>query len=110
MKIELGNFKTKIKVKQVVKSKDAAGSPVETVSVLRTLWAQQVDVSGSEEDEGKIRVLFDASFFIKYDKALIKGQYAGMLVEDENGFEFKIESVIEVSFRKFLRINAVKHE
>lgn len=110
MKPQLGNFKTKIKIKQVVKSKDAAGSPVENVSVLKNLWSQRIDVSGSDEDEGKIRVLFDASFFIKYDRTLVRGQYANMIVEDDNGFDFKIESVIEVEFRKFLRINTVKIE
>tara|TARA_R110002049_G_scaffold276972_1_gene455258 strand:+ start:1198 stop:1530 length:333 start_codon:yes stop_codon:yes gene_type:complete len=110
VKPQLGNFKEKIKIKQVVKSKDALGSPVENISVLKSLWSQRVDVSGSYEDEGKIRVLFDASFFVKYDRSLMTGQYANMIVEDENGFDFKIESVIEVEFRKFLRINTVKSE
>ena len=110
MKIQLGNFKTKIKILQTVKSKDAAGSPVEVVTVLKSFWAQQVDVCGNTEEEGRVRVLFDASFFIKYDKELLKGKYAGMLVEDADGFQFKIESVIEIEFRKYLRINAVRNE
>jgi hypothetical protein len=93
-----------------VKSKDAAGSPLETIASSKYCWAQQVDVSGSDEEEGKVRVLFDASFFIKYDKTLIKGQYAGMVVEDEDGFEFDISSIIQIEYKKFLRINAVKHE
>ncbi|QOD60653.1 head-tail adaptor protein [Polaribacter haliotis] len=110
MKIELGNFKNKIKILQKIKTKDSLGSPVEVDQVLKTCWAQQIDVAGSEDEEGKVRAIYDSAFIIKYDIRLANGKAIGMLVKDEAEREFSIESIIEVEFRKFLRINAVKSE
>lgn len=112
MKIELGNFKDKIQILEKVKTKSATGSAVveNSNSVLKNCWSQQIEVSGSEDDEGKVRVIFDAAFIIKYDANLAKGKAIGMIVKDESEQEYNIESIIEVEFRKFLRINAVKSE
>ena len=100
MKIQLGNFKNKIKILQVTKSKDGTGSPVEVTSVLKTCWCQQIEVGGNEDDEGKMRILFDAAFIVKYDARLAKGKAGLMTVEDDTGVVYE--------FRKYLRINAVK--
>lgn len=110
MKIQLGNFKSKIQILSKTKTKDALGSATENVAILKTCWAQQIEVAGSEDDEGKVRVMFDAAFIIKYDKDLHKGKAVGMVVKDQDDFEFDVSSIIEVEFRKYLRINAVKSE
>lgn len=110
MKIQLGNFKSKIQILEQTKTKSSTGSSVKVDAVLKTCWAQQIEVAGEEDEEGKVRTIFDASFFIKYDAVLAKGNAIGMLVKDEQNVLFNIESVIEVEFRKFLRINAVKNE
>lgn len=109
-KIQLGNFKDKIQVLEKVKTKDATGSAVVVERVLKTCWSQQIEVSGSEDEEGKVRAIFDAAFIIKYDTRLAKGKAIGMLIKDADDVLFNIESVVEVTFRKFLRINAVKDE
>lgn len=110
MKIELGNFKDKIQVLEKVKTKSATGSAVVENRILKNCWSQQIEVSGSEDDEGKVRAIFDAAFIIKYDANLARGKAIGMIVKDESEQEYNIESIIEVEFRKFLRINAVKSE
>lgn len=110
MKVQLGDFKNKIQVLEKTKTKSSTGSSVESTNVLKTCWAQQVEVAGAEDVEGKVRVIFDAAFYIKYDRRLSKGKAIGMLVKDEDDTLFKIEDVVEVEFRKFLRINAVKNE
>lgn len=109
-KIQIGNFKTKVQILRKTKTKDALGSATENTQVLKTCWAQQIEVAGSEEEEGKIRTLFDAAFIIKYDRALHKGKAVGMILKDEDNDEFEIASIIEIEFRKYLRINAVKSE
>lgn len=110
MKVKLGNFKNKIQILRKVKTKSATGSPVVVNQVLKNCWAQQIEVAGSEDEEGKVRAIFDAAFIVKYDASLAKGNAIGMIVKDDANVLFNIESVIEIEFRKFLRINAVKNE
>lgn len=110
MKIQLGNFKSKIQILEKVSTKSNTGSPVVVNQLLKTCWAQKTEVSGSEDENGKVRVIFDAAFIIKYLPSLANGNAIGKIVVDENGIEFNIESIVEVEFRKFLRINAVKSE
>jgi hypothetical protein len=66
--------------------------------------------SKEDEEDGKIRAIFDASFIIKYDARLVKGKAVGMLVKDDEGIFYNIENAIEIERRKFVRINASKNE
>lgn len=110
MKIRLGDFKNKIEVLQETKSKSATGSSVVSTSVLKTCWAQQIEVAGSEDEDGKVRAIFDAAFIIKYTAVLAKGKAIGMIVKDDEDILYNIESVVEIERRKYQRINAVKNE
>lgn len=110
MKIKLGEFKNKIQVLEETKTKSATGSSVTVTSVLKTCWAQQIEVAGSEDEEGKVRAIFDAAFIVKYDTRLAKGKAIGMQIKDDEDIVYNIASVVDVEFRKFLRINAVKNE
>tara|TARA_B110000211_G_scaffold50674_1_gene55595 strand:+ start:137 stop:472 length:336 start_codon:yes stop_codon:yes gene_type:complete len=109
--VKLGDFKNKIQILEKSSTKDSLGSPVTVPSVLKTCWAHQLEVSASEdEDDGKIRALFDASFIVKYDARLVKGKAIGMYVKDDEDILYNIENAIEIEHRKFLRINASKDE
>ena len=111
MQVKLGAFKNKIQILQESKTKDSAGSTVTATSVLKNCWAQQLEMSSKEDEEdGKIRAIFDASFIIKYDARLVKGKAVGMLVKDDEGIFYNIENAIEIERRKFVRINASKNE
>lgn len=111
MQVKLGAFKNKIEILQESKTKDAAGSTVTATSVLKNCWAQQLEMSSKEdENDGKIRAIFDASFIIKYDARLVKGKAVGMLVKDDEGIFYNIENAIEIERRKYVRINASKNE
>lgn len=108
MKIQLGNFKERIRISRKIKSKDAAGSPTETELLVLRCWSQRIEVGGEEDVEGKVRVLFDVAFIIKYDARFTNGKGALMIVKDDPGIIYHIDSVVEVAFRKYLRINCVK--
>jgi hypothetical protein len=111
MKTKLGAFKSKIQVIDIVKTKSSTGGVVETPQVLKTFWSKRKEVSGTEDEEGRVRAIFDVAFIVKYSIDFADGKAIGMLVKDtaSNVF-YKIESIVEIEFRKFLRINAVKHE
>ena len=105
-----GELKTRINMIQVIATSSPTGDPVKVAQTFASCYANQFDVKGSEDEDGKIRFLFDVGFVVRYNKSFIKGQINGMQIEDTDGFKYNIVSVISKIPKRYLQINAVRSE
>lgn len=105
-----GELKTRIQIIQEVKTSSPTGEPIKSLQVFASCYANQFDIKGAEDEEGKIRFLFDVGFIVRYNKAFVKGQINGMQVMDVDGFKYNIVSVIAKIPKRYLQINAVRSE
>jgi hypothetical protein len=94
----------------MVKITSATGSPTETEQEIKSCRANLIEVSGSEDEEGKVRSLFSTIFIIRYDDRFIKGKANAMFVKDADGFKYNIISVVEKQVKKYLQINTIRRE
>lgn len=78
--------------------------------VLKSCWANYIENSAVEDEEGRVRSIFTSSFIVRYDKQLIKGKAAEMLVQDSDGFEYNIVSVDQKVPKQYLQIKTVRRE
>lgn len=105
-----GDLKTRIKIIKEVKTSSASGEPITAPEVFKTCFANQFDVKANEEEEGKVRFLFDVGFIVRYNREFVKGQINGMQIEDVDGYKYNIISVIERLPKRYLQINTKRSE
>ena len=97
-----------IKPSQQHSATHSAFSLAKSERVVKSCRANHKEISGNEEEDGKVRALFTDHFVIRYDNQFTKGRAAEMYVKDDEGFNYNIVSVVEIQRKKYLQINTVR--
>lgn len=104
----VNTLKDRISIVEFVKTTSASGEPEKSERVVKSCRANHKEISGNEEEDGKVRALFTDHFVIRYDNQFTKGRAAEMYVKDDEGFAYNIVSVVEIQRKKYLQINTVR--
>lgn len=109
-KTRIGQLKRRVQIVKGIKTTSTTGTITTEEEVVKNCFAQQIEVSGNEEEEGKVRSLFSTVFIVRYDAVLIKGKASEMFVVDEYNCKYNIISVIEKTYKQYLQINTIRRE
>ena len=107
-KTAIGQLKRRVQIVKEVQTSSTSGTPISTEEVVKSCWAKQDEMQGSEDEDGRVRSLFSTVFIVRYDAVIVKGKASEMMVIDEDAYKYNIVSVIEKSFKQYLQINTVR--
>lgn len=98
----IGQLDRKIKIVELVKTRNTTGEMEFAQLVLSEPYAQMNDVSGSEDVEGKIRHIINRFYVIRYSETIRKRAFELVLIDNEQ--QFNIYHAVEIGRKKFLKL------
>lgn len=104
----IGELDRKVKVISLIKTKTATGADVITDNVIANAFAKMFEVSGSESVDGKVRLLVNRKYVIRYN-SLIKEQNNALVLIDDN-VRYNIEHVKLIGRKKHLELSVNDYE
>tara|TARA_R110002074_G_scaffold203363_1_gene371240 strand:+ start:2899 stop:3234 length:336 start_codon:yes stop_codon:yes gene_type:complete len=107
--IYTGQLDVRVEIIERTKTSSSTGAPVVTESVFNTVWAKSIDVSGSEESEGKIFALNVRRYIIKYDPALVLKTVTELFISDGSE-QYNIHSSANIGRKEYIELKCSKRE
>lgn len=104
----IGELDRKVKVFALIKTQSATGADVVTDSLLANLFAKMFEVSGSENVDGKVRLLVNRKYVIRYNRKIKDQSNALVLLDD--GIRYNIEHVKTIGRKKHLELAVNDYE
>lgn len=103
-----GQLQSRVEVFKYTKVTNTSGEAVKTAVSLGKKWAKRVDVSGTEDDDGRLIPLNVAKFLMRYSSDLVVNG-TKYFIRDYDG-DFEVNSVVEFGSRRksFLEIKTSK--
>lgn len=106
--IYIGQLDRRISIYQLTRVKTDTGA-TDTVEVLfGDFWCKPIDISGSEDSDGKVIALNVRQYAVRYDAALEQSGVK-MFVRDVDG-DYNIHSIAQVGRKQYLILKASKRE
>jgi head-tail adaptor len=104
----IGQMDRKVQIVKVVATRNSTNEKEVTPEVIAEPWANMIDISGSEDVEGKIRYLVNKKFTIRYNQIVnnLKNQL-GVLYE---GKLYNVINVIEIGRKSHLQLIVKNYE
>ena len=104
----VGQRDRKVEVVEYTSTKNALNEDVKTESSIGFFYAKMVDLSGAEDEEGKVIHIVNRTYTIAFLNAIrVRGE--NMVVKDE-GQEFKIYYVQEIGRKMQLLLKCTVRE
>lgn len=104
----IGELDARIELIQFSYTQTTTGAPIKTESSLGSVWCKIIDVSGSEDEEGKIRALNVRKYVIRYQSTVYTNA-SNIYIKDADG-TYNINHAEEVGRKHFLVLKAQKRE
>lgn len=108
-KIYTGQLDVRIDIVERTNTSSTTGEPVVSESVLNTVWAKSIDVSGSEEAEGKIFALNVRRYIIRYDPDLASKTMTELFINDGSD-QYNIHSSASIGRKEYIELKCSKRE
>lgn len=100
----VGELTKRIAFKKYVKTNSTIGEPETTEALVKNCWANQIEKSGSEDEDGKVRFIYTTEFIVRYDVGLIKGAAADYFIVDEDDAVYDIITVLIHIPKRYLKV------
>ncbi len=104
----IGQMDRKITLKEKVNQRDDVGGFGITYTEIASTFAKMVEVSGKEDEEGKIIHLIDRKYITRYRPDLLVHRTNLVLVDGEQKFE--VIHIIEIGRKAFLEFRVKRYE
>lgn len=104
----IGHLDRKVQIVEHAKTQNSTGEMEVAQNVISVPFAQMIDVSGSEDVEGKIRHIINRYYIIRYN-AMIRLRASELMVID-GGQQYDIYHVIEIGRKQFLKLLVREYE
>ncbi len=102
--ISIGELNERINLQREIQQKsDVSGSIQRVWKVYKNCWAKVVDLSGSEEIEGRILYVNTKVFTIRFDRSMLNATDRRV---EYMGFYYNIVSVITKGKKQWMEIKA----
>lgn len=106
----IGELDYRITIKTVVPIKsETTGEETKQLEVLKPCWAKVLDVSGSEETNGRVVYVNAKEFIVRFDKRLIGPSATDKEIEYD-GENYEIVSIFKIGRKRYLKIKGIKRE
>lgn len=104
----VGQMDRKIQIVKFVTTRNSTNEKEVTQEVIASPWAHMMDISGTEDVEGKVRYLVNKKFTIRYNATVndLKNQL-GLIFE---GKLFDVINVIELGRKSHLQLIVKNYE
>jgi head-tail adaptor len=104
----IGQLDRRIQIVELVGTRNTTGEIETTENAIAMPYAKMVDVSGSEEVDGKVRHLINRTYIIRYN-ALVKAK-ANELIIIDGLHKFNVYHIKEIGRKKHLELLVKDYE
>lgn len=104
----IGEMDRKVTIVSLIKTQTVTGADVVTDSVIANPFAKMFEVSASENVDGKVRLLLNRKYVIRYNAQVVN--LANKLVLIDDNIRFNIESVKIIGRKKHIEISVNDYE
>lgn len=104
----IGQLDRKVTIKQKVNQRDDVGGYQTSFTPLASSFAKMEEVSGKEDEEGKLIHLIDRKYFVRY-RSEYKENRTNLILEDD-GQMYEVIHVLEHGRKAFLEFRVKRYE
>jgi head-tail adaptor len=105
----IGQLNERVNIIERARVTSATGEKTITDTLFGSFWSKIDDVSGNEEEDGKIIALNVRRYTIQYNPALVEKQITDMYVQDNTGY-YNIHSVSYIGYKEYIQLKCSKRE
>lgn len=106
--IKIGNLNRAIVLKKITTVVSSTGEETKSEILYKGVWAQLADISGSENEDGKVMYLSVRKYIVRYDLEILK-EGETMLITDIDG-TYNIHSIEQIGRKDYLALKCSKRE
>ena len=106
--IKIGNLNRLIVLKKITTVVSSTGEETKTEVLYKTVYAQLNDLSGSENEDGKVMYLNVRKYIVRYNLEILTAGET-MLITDIDG-TYNIHSIEQIGRRDYLALKCSKRE
>lgn len=107
--IYTGQLNTRISIKERIYTIDDDGQKTHVDELFLQTWARSEDVSGNEDDEGKIIALNVRKYVVRFFPALADKKITDLFI-DHKGKQYNVHAVNEKGYKDFLELKCSLRE
>ena len=105
----IGELNRKIKIVEMIKTRNSTGEEEITHNEIAAPYSKMIDVSGTEDIEGKIRHFINRHYVIRWTSLLSQRSITNLLVVDGNS-KFNIYHSIEMGRNRMIKLLVKEYE
>jgi len=109
IKVYTGQLNQRIRIIERQRTNSSTGEKTYQEILFNEVWAKVEDVSGNEEEDGKILALNVRRYTIKYNPALVLKQIQDLYI-NHLGETYNIYSVGYVGHKEYIQLKCSKRE
>lgn len=103
-----GNLNTRVELYKWTTVKEATGEGKKTLTTLGKRWVERRDVSGSEDEEGKMVALSVTRYIMRYESDLLNNGHEYVIKDQDGDFEINSVTLVGVQRNKFIELKCSK--
>lgn len=108
-KTYIGQLDTRIELIETTLITGTSGEQVSTDTTFNTVWSKMEDVSGTEDEDGKILALNVRKYTVRYDPALVAKKITDMFIDDA-GDKYNVHSTEYLGRKEYIILKCSKRE
>jgi SPP1 family predicted phage head-tail adaptor len=107
--VYIGQLDRRIQLIQTTLVIGSSGEATPLETTFNTVWAKVEDVSGTEDEQGKIIALNVRKYVIRYDPDLVALKLTDMFIVDDDG-KYNIHAVEFIGRKQYIMLKCSKRE
>jgi hypothetical protein len=105
----IGELNRKIKIVEMIKNRNSTGEEEISHNVIASPYSKMIDISGTEDVEGKIRHFIIRHYIIRWTRLLSLRSLTDLLVIDGNN-KFNIYHSVEMGRNRMVKLLVKEYE
>lgn len=106
--IKIGQLDRRVQFVELMRTITSTGATSTVDNVVANLWAKIVDITGTEENDGKVFALAVRKYIIRYDETIAKSGERMWIIDGED--RYNIHSIALQGRKQYLILNTSKKE
>ena len=107
--IYIGQLDARVSIIERTRTTSTTGEKTVVETLFNTVWARIDDVSGQEEEDGKVIALNVRKYILRYDPDLEIKNITDLYIQDMNDL-YNIHSVAYIGRKEYIQLKCSKRE
>ena len=107
--VYIGQLDARVSIIERTRTTSTTGEKTVVETLFNTVWARIDDVSGQEEEDGKVIALNVRKYILRYDPDLEMKNITDLYIQDMNDL-YNIHSVSYIGRKEFIQLKCSKRE